>query len=67
MFKIRKQLSGFATMPKERVRKIARLGGLAAHRKGTAHEWNSEEAIKAGRKGGQVSHGGRGKDWKENN
>ena len=26
--------------------------------KGTAHEWSADEAREAGRKGGQVSHGG---------
>jgi len=33
----------------------------AAHAKGTAHEWSSDEARQAGRKGGMVSRGGRGK------
>src|SRR4029077_5623518 len=31
-------------------------GGKAAHQKGTAHEWTSEEARDAGRKGGIASH-----------
>lgn len=31
---------------------IARRGGLAAHAKGTAHEFTSEEAKRAGRLGG---------------
>ena len=31
-------------------------GGKAAHQKGTAHEWTSEEARDAGRKGGLASH-----------
>lgn len=52
---------GFAAMSAEKRSKIARMGGLAAHRKGTAHEWSREEAIKAGRKGGQISRGGQGK------
>jgi hypothetical protein len=39
-------------------REIASKGGKAAHAKGTAHEWSSEEARLAGRKGGQLSHGG---------
>jgi general stress protein YciG len=39
-------------------REIASLGGKAAHEKGTAHEFTSEEAREAGRKGGQNSHGG---------
>jgi hypothetical protein len=48
-------------MTPEKQREIASKGGRAAHQKGTAHEWTSEEARTAGRKGGQVSRGGRGK------
>ncbi len=44
---------GFAGMDPEKQRKIASKGGRAAHRKGTAHEFTSEEAREAGRKGGQ--------------
>jgi uncharacterized protein len=44
---------GFASMDPEKQRKIASKGGKAAHRKGTAHEFTSEEAREAGRKGGQ--------------
>lgn len=43
-------------MEREKQREIARKGGRAAHEKGTAHEWTSEEARRAGRKGGLVSH-----------
>lgn len=49
---------GFASMDPETVRQIARKGGHAAHAKGTAHEWTSEEARAAGRIGGQHSHSG---------
>ena len=52
---------GFAGMSPERRLEIARKGGVAAHAKGTAHQWTSAEAAKAGRKGGKVSRGGRGK------
>lgn len=52
------QRRGFACMSDEKQRMIASKGGRAAHQKGTAHEWTSEEARIAGRKGGQVSHGG---------
>lgn len=45
-------------MDPEKQREIARKGGRAAHAKGTAHEWTSEEARVAGRKGGEASHGG---------
>lgn len=43
---------GFAAMSPERQRAIARIGGIAAHKKGTAHEFTSTEASAAGRKGG---------------
>lgn len=43
---------GFATMSFEKQREIASLGGKAAHAKGTAHEFSSEEAREAGRMGG---------------
>jgi hypothetical protein len=45
--------SGFASMDSHKQREIARKGGMAAHRKGTAHEFTSDEARNAGRKGGQ--------------
>jgi hypothetical protein len=48
-------------MSPEKQREIASKGGRAAHQKGTAHEWTSEEARSAGRKGGQISRGGRGR------
>ncbi len=57
----RKERRGFASMTPEKQREIASKGGRAAHQKGTAHEWTSEEARQAGRKGGQVSRGGRGR------
>ena len=49
---------GFACMDGEKQRVIASKGGRAAHAKGTAHEWSSDEARMAGKKGGQISHGG---------
>ena len=52
----RKERRGFASMSPERQREIASKGGRAAHEKGTAHEWTSEEAREAGRKGGMASH-----------
>jgi general stress protein YciG len=57
----RKERRGFASMSPEKQREIASKGGRAAHEKGTAHEWSAEEARNAGRKGGQVSRGGRGR------
>jgi general stress protein YciG len=44
---------GFAAMNPEKQKEIASEGGRAAHQQGVAHEWNSEEARQAGRKGGQ--------------
>lgn len=57
----RKERRGFASMTPEKQKEIASKGGRAAHQKGTAHEWTSDEARQAGRKGGQVSRGGRGR------
>jgi general stress protein YciG len=45
---------GFASMDQEKQREIASKGGKAAHEKGTAHEFTSEEAREAGRKGGEA-------------
>jgi general stress protein YciG len=56
-----KERRGFASMSPEKQREIASKGGRAAHEKGTAHEWSADEARSAGRKGGQVSRGGRGR------
>jgi general stress protein YciG len=57
----RKERRGFASMSADKQREIASKGGRAAHQKGTAHEWSSDEAREAGRKGGMASRGGRGK------
>ena len=45
---------GFAAMDRERQREIASKGGRAAHQQGAAHEFDSQEAREAGRRGGQV-------------
>jgi general stress protein YciG len=45
---------GFAGMDPARQREIASQGGKASHQQGTGHEWTSEEAARAGRKGGQA-------------
>ena len=52
-----KKERGFASMDPVKRREIASKGGRAAHQKGTAHEWTSEEAREAGRKGGMMSRG----------
>lgn len=52
---------GFASMTPEKQREIARKGGQAAHQKGTAHRWTSDEAKAAGKKGGTISRGGKGR------
>ena len=60
-----KSKRGFAAMDPELQRQIAREGGRAAHQKGTAHEFTSEEARIAGRKGGEASGGNRANKKKE--
>jgi hypothetical protein len=57
----KKQRRGFAAMDPAKQREIASKGGRASHEKGTGHEWTSDTARSAGRKGGLASHGGRGK------
>ena len=46
----KKKRRGFAAMTPEARAEISRKGGRAAHAKGTAHEWTSEEAQVAARK-----------------
>lgn len=53
---VAKEDRGFASMDRSKQKEIASKGGKAAHQKGTAHEWTSEEARDAGRKGGLASH-----------
>ena len=60
-FESRRSKRGFASMSPERQKQIAALGGKAAHKAGTAHQWDSQAASVAGKKGGHVSRGGRGK------
>jgi general stress protein YciG len=43
-------------MDADKRREIARKGGRAAHEKGTAHRFTSEEARAAGQKGGRRAH-----------
>lgn len=45
---------GFAGMDPAQQREIASVGGRAAHASGHAHEFTSEEAREAGRKGGEA-------------
>lgn len=54
---------GFAGMDPEKQRTIASMGGKAAHEKGTAHEFSSEEAQAAGVKGGKASHSKEGEEF----
>jgi hypothetical protein len=56
-----KQHRGFAAMPPDKRREIASKGGRTAHEIGMAHQWDSDEARAAGKKGGHLSRGGRGK------
>ena len=49
---------GFASMDPQKQKQIASKGGKAAHEKGSAHEFNAQEARQAGSKGGQSSRSG---------
>jgi general stress protein YciG len=60
-----KRPRGFAAMDRKLVSEIARKGGKAAHSAGTAHEFTSEEARVAGRKGGRATHAKRRKAIEE--
>jgi len=50
----RRRLRGFAAIDPERRRLVSSVGGKAAHARGTGHEFTSEEAREAGRKGGRA-------------
>ena len=52
---------GFASMDAERQRELASKGGKASHVSGKGHQWTSEQAREAGRKGGQTSRRGKAK------
>ncbi|MDB4947222.1 MAG: ral stress protein [Labilithrix sp.] len=52
---------GFAAMDRSKVSEIASKGGKAAHAAGTAHQFSSDEARSAGRKGGVAPHVRRGR------
>jgi general stress protein YciG len=56
----KKSRRGFAAMDPEQQRRIASLGGRAAHEAGAAHEFDHEEAVEAGRKGGRAVSRDRG-------
>lgn len=45
---------GFASMDDDKQREIAHKGGVASHESGNAHEFDSEEARQAGKKGGEA-------------
>ncbi len=49
----KKDRRGFASMDPAKQREIASMGGKKAHESGHAHEFTSEEAKIAGRKGGK--------------
>ena len=52
---------GFAAMDRTKVSEIASKGGKAAHAAGTAHQFTSDEARSAGKKGGVAPHVRRGR------
>ncbi len=51
-----KEDRGFASMDRKVQKRIASMGGKAAHRLGVAHQWTREEAREAGKKGGSAPH-----------
>jgi uncharacterized protein len=55
---------GFAAMDPEKVRAIASKGGKAAQMSGKAHQFSTEEAKEAGKKGGAAPHVRRGRGAK---
>ena len=55
---------GFAAMDPALVREIASKGGKAAQAAGTGHQFTTDEAREAGRKGGAATHAKRLKDGK---
>jgi general stress protein YciG len=55
-----KKRRGFGLMDRAAVRAIGRKGGAAAHARGTAHRFTTEEAKAAGAKGGRAPHKTRG-------
>ncbi|MFB9991379.1 KGG domain-containing protein [Deinococcus oregonensis] len=57
---------GFAGMDPEQRREMASQRGKAAHESGNAHEFTTEEAREAGRKGGEASGGNQGGQSGEN-
>jgi len=50
-----KKKRGFAALTPEQRKEISSKGGKAAHSKGVAHCWTSQEAIEAGKLGGQAT------------
>jgi hypothetical protein len=50
-----KRQRGFFLLSPEKRKEIASMGGKAAHKHGTAHQWNSKEAAIAGQIGGKAS------------
>ena len=55
---------GFAAMDPALVKEIASKGGKAAQAAGTGHQFTTDEAREAGRKGGAATHAKRLKDGK---
>lgn len=54
-----KAKTGFGAMDPARLKEISSKGGIAVHKSGNAYRWTKKQAKEAGRKGGQVSRGGR--------
>lgn len=54
---VEKQKRGFAVMDPARQREIASMGGRKSQDTGVGHQWTSDEARIAGRKGGLMNAG----------
>ena len=53
---------GFGSLTKERRKEISSMGGKAAHDKGTAHKFSSQQAQDAGRLGAKARNDKRKED-----
>ena len=51
-----KKARGFAALTPQHLAEISQMGGRTAHAIGRAHQFTSEEAREAGRKGGKTTH-----------
>lgn len=53
MSELKRKGRGFASMDPEKLRAVSSMGGKAAQAKGNCHRFTRDEAVEAGKKGGQ--------------